>query len=281
MTLLDQSPNREFEFNDKDFEFIRNLVFQKTGINIAEHKRNMIYSRIARRLRKLNLKTFVEYCNFLKSDDSDEEVVEFINAVTTNLTKFFREIHHFEHLEREALPEVIKKNSGTKRLRIWSAGCSSGMEPYSISMVMNNTMNDIDSWDAKILATDIDTGMLSTGAEGIYRLDDIETVPVKFRKYITIDKKRNLAKMNDLIKDRVYFKQLNFIDKWPVKGPFDIIFCRNVVIYFAKETQKIIFDKFADVLADGGLIYIGHSENLSVVSDRFEHLGKTIYRKIK
>lgn len=281
MSLTQENKNREFQFSDADFNFIRELVFKKTGINIADHKRNMIYSRIAKRLRSLQMGTFTEYCKYLESSDGGKEITDFINAVTTNLTKFFREIHHFEHLEQEALPEMINKNRDSRRLRIWSAGCSSGMEPYTISMVLNHNLTNIKSWDAKILATDIDTNMLARGEQGEYKISDVDSVPAKYRKYININKKEELAQMKDELKAPISFKQLNFMDDWPIKGPFDIIFCRNVVIYFKKETQRVLFDKFANVLADDGLIYIGHSENLAVVSDRFEHLGRTIYRKIK
>lgn len=273
--------NREFDFSDSDFDFIRKMVFDKTGISISDHKKNMIYSRIARRLRKLKFTTFAEYCDYITSDKGPDEIVDFINAVTTNLTKFFREIHHFEHLEKEVLPELVKSKASTKKMRIWSAGCSSGMEPYSISMVLRNAVRDLNSWDAKILATDIDTEMLARGKKGEYRLEDVENIPEKYKSYVSLDSAKRTAIMKDNIKSSIFFKQLNFMDPWPVKGPFDIIFCRNVVIYFTKETQRVLFDQFANVLADGGLIYIGHSENLQVVSDRFQHLGKTIYRKIK
>jgi len=274
-------PGKEFDFTNDDFDFIRNQIFKITGISMGDHKKNMVYSRLARRIRVLGQKTVSEYCDFIVSPEGKDEIGNFINAVTTNLTKFFREVHHFDHLETKAIPEAVRRNFSSKSLRLWSAGCSSGMEPYSMSMVLNRVMPDIKSWDAKILATDIDTNMLNTGSSGIYRPEDAENIPAKYKKYINIDKKNNELVMSDEIKKNIFFKQLNLMHKFPMKKKLDIIFCRNVVIYFNKETQKVLFDKIANVLVDGGIIYIGHSENLHRVSERFEHLGNTIYRKIK
>jgi chemotaxis protein methyltransferase CheR len=273
---------REFEFNDADFKFIINLVFEKTGINIQPHKKNMIYSRIARRIRKLNLNNFKDYCEYLTSQDNPDEIVDFINAVTTNLTKFFRENHHFEHLKEVGLPAVIGSNFQRRRLRIWSAGSSTGMEAYSIAMVLRDVLKDVDNWDVKILATDIDTNVLKIGQVGEYKLDDLEDVPKKYlNEYFEINNIEKKGKVKDSLRGLVHFKQLNFIDNWPVKGPFDIIFCRNVVIYFKKETQKIIFEKFANVISKEGFLYVGHSETLQNVTDRFKLIGKTIYKKVK
>lgn len=274
--------DREFEFSEKDFNFIVDLVHKKTAIYIQSHKKNMIYSRIARRIRKLNLKTFAQYCDYLQSENGEAEITDFINAVTTNLTHFFRESHHFDHMKQVSLPYATGENFNKKRLRIWSAGCSKGMEAYSIAMVLRDFIKDIDQWDAKILATDIDTEVLKTGERGEYDAEDVESVPKEYlSKYVTIDKAKGIAHMSPQLKKLIHFKQLNFIDPWPVKGPFDIIFCRNVVIYFKKDTQKILFDQFADVLRPDGFLYIGHSESLHGVSDRFKLIGKTIYRKIK
>lgn len=274
--------DREFEFNQSDFDFLADLVFEKTGIHLAPHKKNMVYSRIARRIRKLELNNFAEYCNFITSEKGGTEIMDFINAVTTNLTHFFRENHHFEHLTKTAIPEILEKNSKNKRLRIWSAGCSSGMEPYSIAMTLRSAFRDVDSWDAKILATDIDTNMLERGASGIYPSEEYDNIPERFKnEFVKLNQQKDEMVMSDKLKKLIHFKRLNFIEPWPVRGPFDIIFCRNVVIYFKKETQKIIFNQFANVLKTGQYLYIGHSENLHGVSDRFQLIGKTIYKKIK
>ncbi len=277
-----QTASFEFDFSDEDFDFLRKLVFEKTGITIQPHKKTMVYGRIAKRIRKLGLKSFKEYSDFVTGPDAGGEVIDFINAITTNLTKFFRENHHFEHLHKVGLPQAIAKNRKDKRLRIWSAGCSAGMEPYSIAMTLRDTLRDVDSWDAKILATDIDTNMLNTCRNGEYKIDELESIPAKYQSdYVKVDAENEIILMSDKLKKLIAFKQLNFIDPWPVKGPFDIIFCRNVVIYFNKDTQKTLFNKFADVMAPEALLYIGHSESLHNVCDRFQLVDKTTYKKIK
>ena len=150
-----------------------------------------------------------------------------------------------------------------KKLRIWSAGCSAGMEPYSIAMVLREVLPEVDSWDAKILATDLDTNMLNTGIEGEYKISEFEDIPKNYQEeFVKVSNAQDKIAMSPRLKKLISFKQLNFIDPWPVKGPFDIIFCRNVVIYFTKETQKVLFDKFANVMAPDGILYIGHSESL-------------------
>ncbi len=278
--LATQDIEREFDFSDDDFNFIAKLVFEKTGIHLAPHKKNMVYSRIAKRIRKLNFNSFSEYCTLISSKNDNGEMMDFINAVTTNLTHFFREIHHFKHLAEVAIPEIVRQNFNSKRLRIWSAGCSSGMEAYSIAMTLRSVLKDVDNWDAKILATDIDTNMLNKGTQGIYSDDEYENIPAKFREeFVSKDKINSTMIMSDKLKKLVTFKRMNFIENWPVKGPFDIVFCRNVVIYFQKDTQKIIFNNFANVMRQGSYLYIGHSENLTGISNKFQLIGKTIYKK--
>ncbi len=276
---------KEFVFSDKDFKFISALVGEKTGIVLAAHKKDMVYGRIARRLRVLNLKTFKEYCSLIESSDGEDEISDFLNAVTTNLTKFFREDHHFEHLKKVVFPEKINDKKQGKKLRIWSAGCSSGMEAYSIAMTACDVIDNIASWDIKILATDIDTNVLKKGSEGVYRDDEVSTIPELYKKrYISRYEGKDSKKVvvAEKLRDMVHFKQFNFMDKqWPMRGPFDIIFCRNVVIYFDKATQEILFDKFANLLKPDGWLYIGHSENIMSISDRFRLDGKTIHQRIK
>lgn len=284
MNIAGQQREQEFDLTDKDFHTLRSIVRERTGINLADHKKPMVYSRIARRLRALGMKNFREYIVYLSGEGGDAEMADFMNAVTTNLTKFFRESHHFDHLRDEVLRPMALSPASGRRVRLWSAGCSSGMECYSMAMTVADALPSLEAWDLKILATDIDSNMLETGRRGVYRKEDVESVPREYQKqYLVrhgkpgsesvevIEKLRNLAS----------FKYLNFIERWPVKGPFDAIFCRNVVIYFNKETQKPIFENFARVLKPGGWLYIGHSENLHGVSDKFELQGKTIYRRVK
>jgi len=270
-----EASEREFAFSDNDFKFITELVSKRTGIVLQERKRDMVYSRLARRLRALNIQNFADYCTLLTSDNP-EEITNFVNAITTNLTGFFREGHHFEHLHHL----ITSKTGSDKTLRIWSAGCSTGQEPYSIAMTVLDALPNIAAWDVKILATDIDTNVLGKGAAGIYATKDAESIsPAYLREYTTSQGDKLL--MSDKLKRLIHFKQLNLLGAWPMKGPFDIIFCRNVVIYFDKPTQRDLFNRYATILKPAATLYIGHSENLSNVCDRFELVGRTIYKKIK
>jgi chemotaxis protein methyltransferase CheR len=276
MTMATTS-GKEFAFTDEDFHFLASLVAEKTGIVLAEHKKSMVYSRLARRLRALGLSQFSQYRALLSEDSG--EMINFVNAVTTNVTHFFREGHHFEHLKNAVLSPMATK-PGAKKFRLWSAGCSMGMEPYSIAMTMCESIPALEGWDARILATDIDTNVLETGTKGSYSAEVLEDIPEPYRRKYTFEEggKVNMA---DRLKRLIAFKQLNLLDPWPMKGPFDVIFCRNVVIYFSKDLQRVIFDKYANMLKPGGWLYIGHSENLFNVCNRFESMGKTIYRKIR
>ena len=269
---------REFAFTDQDFRFLAKLANSKTGIVLEEQKKQMMYGRLARRLRALGLDSFAEYCQFLQSNEGVDEVKHLVNAITTNLTSFFRESHHFDHLQK--VLEALPKTGPSKRLRIWSSACSSGMEPYSIAMTMRQAIPDIDQWDARILATDIDSNMVNTGHAGIYNASDVEGVPVAVKSHMRkID--GNRVEMQDSLKKLIGFRQLNLLETWQFKGPFDAVFCRNVVIYFDKETKQKLFARMANMIKPDGLLYIGHSENLNGTSDRFESIGRTIYRKIK
>ncbi len=270
--------NREFVLSDKDFETIRTVISERTGIVLSDGKRDMVYGRLVRRLRALGLSGFGEYCNLISKGD-ESELSEFVNAITTNLTAFFRENHHFEFLENELLPSIIK-HKNNRQLRIWSAGCSSGEEPYSIAMVVREVVPT--DWDVKILATDLDTNMVNKASAGIYDEARVSGIDEKRLRRWMKKGKGNLSgmiRMSDKLRDIITFKQLNLMNDWPFKGPFDFIFCRNVVIYFNKDTQRILFNRFADMLPDRGHILIGHSESMFNVCDRYKLLGKTIYQK--
>lgn len=269
---------REFPFSQSEFRMLADLANRQTGIVLADHKKDMVYSRLARRLRALGLKSFAEYCQLMESDAGSEELGNLVNAITTNLTSFFREAHHFEHLQEEVLAPLARGKE--KRLRIWSAGCSAGMEAYSIAMTMRQAIADLKQWDARILATDIDTNMLVTGMEGEYAAEQYDNIPPACRT--GVQKLENgRIRMPEELKNLVSFKQLNLLEHWPMKGPFDAIFCRNVVIYFDKPTQQKLFNRMAGLLKPEGWLYIGHSENLFKVCDRFELVGRTIYRKVR
>jgi len=273
--------SREFPMTDKDFAFIQKLALEHTGIVLTDHKREMIYSRIVRRIRALKLKSFEDYCNYLQSH-LGEELTHFVNSITTNLTAFFRESHHFDFLRNTAFPELKQKRGKEKRVRGWSAGCSTGEEPYSIAITMAESFDS--TWDAKLLATDLDSNVLSHAQNGLYTADRVNQIDAqRLQKWFNQEKlpanQDTAYKIKPALQSYLSFKQLNLLGDWPMKGPFDFIFCRNVVIYFSKETQRILFDRYANMLSPDGYLFIGHSESLHGVTNRFESLGKTIYRK--
>lgn len=274
---------REFEFKQADFDFLTNLVKKTAGITIAPHKKDMVYGRISRRLRALNLRSFQNYCQLVASAEGVDELEFCLNALTTNLTKFFREMHHFEHLGQKAMPEKLGrvKKGEPKKLRVWSTASSSGEEPYSIAMTLVDSIPDLNHWDARILATDIDTNMIQKCRAGLYTKNAVKGLPKDYAKRFTRvqpDQSGMVFIVQDL-KSLITFNPLNLHEEWPMKGPFDIIFCRNVAIYFDKPTQKKMFERFYDYLTDEGYLYIGHSENLGSLTDRFKLVGNTIYKK--
>lgn len=276
---------REFAFTRRHFEMIAGLLYQLAGISLAPHKTEMMYSRLARRLRALGLDSFDAYCTLLQSEEGAGEVGYLVNALTTNLTHFFREPHHFEHLAKVLLPQVRERQTyATKpRLRIWSAGCSSGQEPYTLAMVVNATLSDLRRWDARILATDIDTHMVDTARRGVYAPDSADGIPAPLRDRYTRrqhEGHETRIVMSDELRRLITFKALNLLEAWPMHGPFDAIFCRNVMIYFDRAGRKQVIEGFAELLAPDGFLYLGHSESLYGVSGSFHQAGSTIYRRI-
>ncbi len=270
-----------FEFTDRDFDRLRELVYQHTGIRMADNRRDLIYGRLSRRLRALGLHSFGAYCRLIE-DGQGDELEAFTNAVTTNLTAFFREAHHFDYLGKDLLPELLKKNRESRRIRIWSAGCSTGEEAYTVAMVLLENIPDIHNWDLRILATDLDSDVLAKASAGIYEQKNIRQVLGKrlqkwFQKGVGINEGK--ARVQPQVRELVTFRKLNLMHTWPMKGPFDLIFCRNVLIYFDKPTQKKLFERFAGILVNQGHLFIGHSESPMDLTDRFSLIGQSIYRK--
>lgn len=274
--------NQAYEFTDNDFTTIRKLVGKHTGISLSEHKRDLVYGRLRKRLKALGLTRFCDYCEVI-NDANGDEIEHFTNAITTNLTSFFREKHHFDYLKNELIPLIKDKQRNNQKIRIWSAGCSTGEEPYSIAITLRESIRDIDNFDIRILATDLDTNAVHTAATGVYaetRIEDLDqNCTQRWFKRGTGNHQGSVKVSQDLQK-MITFKQLNLMHKWPMRGQFDIVFCRNVVIYFDKPTQTTLFGKFANVMAPQSHLFIGHSENLHKVSDRFHLIGKTIYKKV-
>ncbi len=270
---------REFHFSKQDFELLRQLVNKHTGISLSDHKQEMLYSRLSRRLRALNLKSFGSYYRLLQGEGS-EELTHFVNAVTTNLTSFFREPHHFDLLATVLLPQLMARKHYSKRLRIWSAGCASGEEAYSIAIVVKEVVPS--SWDVKILATDLDSSVLNKGLSGVYEEERVNGIPeARLHRWFRRGVKGQTGRVQVVpeLQELITFKRLNLIETWPMHGPLDIIFCRNVVIYFDKPTQRVLFERFANLLDGEGYLLIGHSENLFQLSTRFRLLQQTVYVK--
>ncbi len=272
---------KEFNFTRDDFDYLRKIVTDTTGIISDEDKYTMYYSRLARRLRKLGLKNFTEYRNYLR-DNQESESIELVNSVTTNLTSFFRENHHFEFLKKTVVDQIKKK--GNRKIRIWSAGCSTGEEPYSIAVTLAQAIPDFKSWDIKIYATDIDSNVVNKAAAGVYDNSRVEGIdPFVLKRYFKKGKDSNegFVKVSSDLINMITFKQLNLLHNWPISEAMDCIFCRNVVIYFDKPTKNKLVDRYAEKLVDDGYLFMGHSESLFKSTEKFKLLGQTIYQKVK
>lgn len=269
---------KEFLYTDRDFKNIASLVYNACGIVLGDHKKEMVYSRLARRIREHQLSSFKAYLNYLQ-DNKDQEFDAFINAITTNLTSFFREAHHFEFIQSHFVPAILKTNSHTQRVRVWSAGCSTGEEPYSLAMMLLNAFPS--NWDVKILATDLNSHVLAKAQKGVYTAANINGIDAtQLKRWFLSSKDGESYKVKDKLQAIISFKRLNLLQAWPMKGPFDLILCRNVVIYFDKETKNSLFNRYADILADKGYLFLGHSESMGKEQVQYKNIGKTMYQKI-
>lgn len=274
-----QRTDREFRFEKSDFDYLADLVRRNTGIVLADHKQDMVYSRLVRRLRELGLSTFKAYCELLEQPGGSAELGKLINAITTNLTRFFREGHHFEHLA-QTTRDHLAKTRGRSRFRIWSAGCSSGEEPYSIAMTMGEYCEALRHHDFRILASDLDTDMVARGSAGRYMLKDADGLSKgQVTRWTTPVRGTGEIQMKPALREMIVFKQLNLLGPWPMRGKFNVIFCRNVMIYFDGPTKARLLERYHDALVPGGWLYIGHSETILEQRHLFEPMGKTIYRK--
>jgi chemotaxis protein methyltransferase CheR len=244
------------QLGDAEFEFIRHVIGENAGIVLGPNKRQLVQGRLARRLRELHLPSYEAYCEHVRNS-GPEELVGLINAITTNVTSFFRENHHFEALTSYMLPEAMQRNRQSRRIRIWSAGCSSGEEPYCIAMVAREVLPAGQKWDLKILATDIDSEMVATAQRGIYPLDRLASVsPERLRRHFRkgTGQHEGTAKVQPDLAQLISFRTLNLMHTWPMSGPFDIIFCRNVMIYFDQATRERLVNRFSDILAPDGYL---------------------------
>ena len=268
---------KEFEFTRADFERVRGLIYQRAGISLADSKQEMVYSRLARRLRAAGIASFANYLDALEAGRMPEEWEAFTNALTTNLTSFFREAHHFPLLAEHA-QKARRQHGGP--LTVWCSASSTGEEPYSIAMTLCEAFNTLTP-PVSIIATDIDTNVLATASAGIYPIERVEKLEIeRLRRFFLKGKgaQQGLVRVRPELRNLITFRQLNLLaDGWDLKGPFDAIFCRNVMIYFDKATQRKILSRFVPLMKPDALLFAGHSENFLYVSDALRLRGKTVY----
>jgi chemotaxis protein methyltransferase CheR len=272
----------EFEMSDRDFKDIAAMLYADAGIYMPESKTTLVYSRLVKRLRALQLESFRDYCDLVGSPDGSNERREMLSALTTNVTRFFREPHHFEHLSLHVLPPLLELARRGGRVRLWSAACSTGPEPYSMALTVLGLEPNAASLDIRILASDIDPRVVEEGRNGVYPAAALVEAPVALRKRyfagVGGDERRGLQASEEL-RRLVVFRTLNLNAAWPMPGKFHVIFCRNVVIYFDEQTQQAVWSKFAAKLEHGGVLYIGHSERVTgPAAARFLSDGVTAYR---
>ena len=278
-TILDnnegsENRTREYHFTSKDFDRIKKMIYKQAGISLSSSKQNMVYSRLAKRLRANNINSFAAYLDYLERGDS-EEWEAFTNALTTNLTAFFREQRHFPILQQH-----VEKRKNNQKIQLWCSASSTGEEPYSMAMAMVQAFKTFTP-PVHILATDLDTNVLATAQKGIYPLERLEKLPKDKLKNFFLKGKgyhAGSARVRPELRNLITFRQLNLLDEnWPIRGPFDAIFCRNVMIYFDKPTQYNILQKFVPLLASDGLLFAGHSESFQHAVDLFKLREKTVY----
>ena len=269
--------SREFQYSSRDFQCVRRFIHERAGISLSEAKREMVYSRLARRLRVRGLRRFSEYLELLRLGD-EAEWEAFTNALTTNLTSFFREAHHFPLLAQHAARHKLGSN-----FQVWCCGCSSGEEAYSIAITLAETFASLTP-PVSILATDLDTVVLRKAREGVYPVERVERLDAeRVRRFFLRGTGAQIgqAKVRPELRALVSFRQLNLLaSDWPTCKPFDAIFCRNVMIYFDRRTQAAMLRRLAALLRPDGLLFVGHSESLFHVSETFRPRGKTVYELV-
>jgi len=270
----------EFAFTEADFKKIAAMVHGDAGIHLADAKATLVYSRLAKRLRALGLQSFRDYCALLTEEGGGGagERQQMLAALTTNVTRFFREPHHFDHLKEKVLPPLLAAAKRGGSVRIWSAACSNGQEPYSIALTILSMMPDAPEYDIKVLATDIDTQMLAEARAGVYSSQIVAAVPGELRAR-WFERDGDNFRVAEPLRRLTTFNELNLIGDWPMRRQFQAIFCRNVVIYFEEETQSKMFSRFLPLMSPEARLYIGHSERVcGPAAARLETDGVTTYR---
>lgn len=272
----------EFALSDREFNRVKARVYQEAGISLSEAKRTLVVSRLGKLVRTMRLNSFDAYLDYLERQGTPADAQDFVNALTTNLTRFWREDHHFEHLEnyvRQLMAQRPRMGAnGRPKLRIWSAGCSTGQEPYTIALGLLAALPELKRWDFRILATDIDTNVVAKAAGGVYPEAELNGLSGE-RSALFERAGAGQVQIPAAVRELISFKPLNLMhNPWPMHGPFDAVFCRNVAIYFDKKTQGELFARLGAILAPEGFLYIGHSENLGASGSNFRLVGKTIYQ---
>lgn len=265
------------ELTDGDFIKISRLIYRLCGINLKENKKALVRARLVKRLRALKMSTIKQYMRYLASENGLKEMGSLIDVMTTNKTSFFREVEHFNFLGSRVLPEL-----NSPRLRFWTAACSSGEEPFSLSIMLREKIPDIKSRDVRILATDISMQMLEKAYKALYSKESMTDMPLQYQtKYFTkeFNGRDIIFRVSDNVRAMVKLAWLNLVGVWPMKGTFNVIFCRNVMIYFEKQTQERLINRFWKILEPGGYLFVGHSEGLSSIPHRFQYIQPAIYRK--
>lgn len=268
------------KIKDSEFKRIQSFVYDNYGILLTEKKKTLVESRFTHILEVRGFENFTSYFDFIEADNTGKEISEFINKITTNHTYFFREEKHFRFLRETALPEIIQREQDSKDIRIWSAGCSSGEEPYSIAMTIDEYLgNKKTMWDAKVLATDISLKVLDSANKGEYEKAQVEKLAkqIQHKYFARVDIEH--FKVKDALRSEVIFRKFNLTNDFPFRKKFHVIFCRNVMIYFDKNSKKELINKFYDALLPGGYLFIGHSETIEDRSQGFKYLQPAIYKK--
>lgn len=267
----------EFRFTARNFERIASFMKQESGIALTEVKATLVYSRLAKRIRKLGLESFDAYCAFVETPEGEAERGEMLAALTTNVTRFFREPHHFDHFRSRMAPRLAETARAGGRVRLWSAACSSGEEPYSLALSLLDLFPDAGRYDVRILATDIDPNIVARARAGVYRSDAVAPIAKATRdRWMVGNSANDTWSVGPEARALISFKELNLIGTWPMRGQFDVIFCRNVVIYFEEATQSALWERFKSLLTPAGRLYIGHSERIDI--NGYESDGLTIYK---
>lgn len=270
------------KLSERDFWRFSTLVYEKCGINLHDGKKELVRARLNKRLREGSFKDFKAYYRFLTEKDSGDELVRMLDAISTNLTSFFRENKHFDFLNEKVFPSYVEEKKRPRTLRLWSAGCSSGEEPYSLAIWLLEYFNESLPFDVKILATDISSKVLTLAQRGVYTSQKLANMPKQFlRKYFQRGhgSQEGNFRIKQSVSELIVFKRFNLMAPFPFKEVFNVIFCRNVMIYFDKKTQQALVDKFYESLSQGGYLFVGHSESLTGIRHNFEYVMPSIYRK--